>query len=133
MRTGRATGTVWRHGPPRAASPGGHSVRKPLLALAPLLSTLAFAAPSALAAQRPCASATTATTFSAWGDDALYTPFQGGDFEHGASGWSWGGKASIVSGDSDGALSAGSHAVELPAGGLAKSPWLCVDETRPSM
>jgi len=42
-------------------------------------------------------------------DPAQYTPFPGSTFEHGASGWSWGGKANIVAGDGNVALAAGSH------------------------
>src|SRR4051794_12220100 len=134
MRPARRPGTVCRDGPRSGRIAWEGAVRNPLLALASLVSSLAFAAPSALAAQAPCTTAASASTFAAWGDSALYKPFQGADFEHGASGWSWGGKANIVSGDGDQLLSAaGSHAIELPGGGLAKSPWTCVDSTMPSL
>jgi hypothetical protein len=94
----------------------------------------AFAVPAADAGSTSCPVVTTTTIFSPFGDSALYKPFQGSSFESGASGWSWGNKANIVSGD-DGALPAapGSHAVNIPASGTAKSPWLCVDSTMPSM
>jgi hypothetical protein len=105
-------------------------------ALIPALTALVLAAGAtpALAGTTACSGATTSPIFSAWGDVAAYAPFQGAGFESGASGWSWGGKASIVSGD-DGLLvgASGSHAVSIPAGGFAKSPWLCVDSTMPSM
>jgi hypothetical protein len=71
--------------------------------------------------------------FSPWLDLAMYTPFPGSAFESGASGWSWNGGANIVAGDSNRALNAGSHAVQIPGGGQAKSPWLCVSATTPSM
>jgi hypothetical protein len=75
-----------------------------------------------------------ATVFSPWGDANSYTPFQGSTFESGASGWSWGGGANIYSGDSDGLLAtSGTHSVQIPGGGTAKSPWLCVNSDTPSM
>jgi hypothetical protein len=74
-----------------------------------------------------------AAVFSPWLDLAQYTPFPGSDFEHGASGWSWGGQANIVSGDGNTALATGSHAVQIPGAGTAKLPWLCVNVTTPSM
>ena len=39
----------------------------------------------------------------------------------------------IVTGDSNVALAAGSHAVQIPGSGTAKSPWVCVNVTTPSM
>ena len=71
--------------------------------------------------------------FGPWLDGAMYTPFPGSAFESGASGWSWGGGAKIVSGDSNVALKVGTHAVQIPGGGQAKSPQLCVNATTPSM
>ena len=71
--------------------------------------------------------------FSPWLDPAQYTPFPGSAFESGASGWSWNGGANIVTGDSNVALAMGSHAVQIPGGGQAKSPWLCVSAATPSM
>ena len=75
-----------------------------------------------------------APLFSAWNDQALYAAVQGSGFESGASGWSWGNKANVIAGDNSRLLStAGSHAVEIPGSGTAKSPWICVDSTTPSM
>jgi hypothetical protein len=72
--------------------------------------------------------------FSAWNDQALYAAVQGSSFESGASGWSWGNKANVISGDSSPLLGIqGSHAVEIPGSGTAKSPWICVDSTTPSI
>jgi hypothetical protein len=108
---------------------------RPVLALAAAcIATAAIGAPAALAASQTCAVATSTPSFAAWGDQNLYTPFQGSTFEQGAQGWSWGGGANIVAGDDDHLLSlTGSHAVQIPGGGTAKSPHLCVDTTMPSM
>jgi hypothetical protein len=106
----------------------------------PIVAVAVLGAPaSALAGPAPsspalCAAVPTTPAFSAWGDPNEYLPFQGSSFESGASGWSWGAKAKIVGGDDAHLLSTvGSHAVELPSGGMAKSPWTCVDSTMPSM
>ena len=93
----------------------------PLLAAAPAHAATACSYPNATPVFRP------------WLDTALYTPFPGSTFEQGAAGWSWGGKANIVGGDSNLFLAPGSHAVEIPGGGTAKSPWVCVNATTPSM
>jgi hypothetical protein len=109
-----------------------------ILPIAAVAAFAAVAAPNALAADTtstsPCAVAPTTTTFSAWGDYNDYLPFKGSNFEAGASGWSWAGKAKIIDKDDAQLLSdVGSHAVELQGGGGAKSPWTCVDSTMPSM
>jgi hypothetical protein len=87
---------------------------------------------SAMAAS--CDYTQTSTVFAPWNDANLYTPFQGSTFENGASGWSWGGGANIVNGDGNTLLNAAStHSVQVPGGGTAKSPWLCVNSYTPSM
>ena len=89
---------------------------------------------TAAAAGTACKAAPTAAQFSRWGDLNQYKPFPGAAFESGASGWSWGNKANIVSGDDAHLLSmVGTHAVNIPATGTARSPWICVDSTMPSM
>jgi hypothetical protein len=105
-----------------------------ILPLAAAAAFAAVAAPNALAATSQCAAAPTTSAFSTWGDPNQYLPFKGSSFESGASGWSWAGKANIVGADDAHLLSTtGSHAVELPSGGTAKSPQTCVDSTMPSM
>ncbi len=105
-----------------------------LTTAATLAAVAAISAPSALASTQPCAAATSTPIFASWGDLNLYSPFQGSTFEQGAQGWSWGGGSNIVAGDDDHLLSdVGSHAVQIPAGGTAKSPHMCVDSTMPSM
>jgi hypothetical protein len=76
----------------------------------------------------------TSQLFAPWQDYGAYTPFQGATFENGASGWSWGNGARIVAGDSNALLSStGTHAVQVPGGGTARSPWMCVNASTPSM
>jgi len=97
--------------------------RKMLVRLVLLaLPTLLVAAPAQ--AGTLCNYTNTQPVFSPWLDLAQYTPFPGSAFETGASGWSWNGGADIVGGDSNRALNAGTHAVQIPGGGQAKSPWL---------
>jgi hypothetical protein len=104
---------------------------KALLRIALLALPLLAAAPADAATS--CDYTNLKPVFSPWLDLAQYTPFPGSDFEHGASGWSWGNKANIISGDGNRALNAGTHAVQIPGSGTAKSPWLCVNATTPSM
>jgi hypothetical protein len=105
-----------------------------IIPIAAVAAFAAVAAPNALADTSACAATTTTTTFSAWGDYSEYLPFKGANFEAGASGWSWAGKAKIIDKDDAQLLSpTGSHAVELQGGAGAKSPWTCVDSTMPSM
>ncbi len=107
------------------------------LVCASLLATTAWigsgiAASTAMAAS--CTYTNATPLFAPWQDDAAYTPFQGSTFENGASGWSWANGAKIVTGDSNPLLSAvGTHSVQIPGGGTARSPWLCVNSTTPSM
>ena len=99
-----------------------------------VLATAAFNVGLASAASTATCGYQTAPLFNTWSDQAWYAPVQGSSFESGASGWSWGNKANVISGDSSPLLwIKGSHAVEIPAGGTAKSPWICVDSTTPSM
>ena len=106
-------------------------VPKTLLRVALAALPLLLAAPAQ--AGTLCSYTNLHPVFSPWLDVAQYTPFPGSAFESGASGWSWNGGANIVNGDSNVALASGSHAVQIPGGGQAKSPWLCVSATTPSM
>jgi hypothetical protein len=88
----------------------------------------------ATASAASCNYTQTSQLFAPWQDMAAYTPFQGASFENGASGWSWGNGAKIVGGDSNALLgSLGTHAVEVPGNGTARSPWMCVNSATPSM
>src|SRR6266487_1454648 len=107
------------------------------LVCASLLATSAWigsgiSASTAMAAS--CTYTNATPLFAPWQDYAAYTPFQGSTFENGASGWSWGSGANIITGDSNPLLNAvGTHSVQIPGGGTARSPWLCVNSTTPSM
>ena len=88
----------------------------------------------ATAVAASCSYTQTSQWFAPWEDYAAYTPFQGSSFESGASGWSWGNGAKIVNGDSNPLLhSTGTHSVQVPGGGTARSPWMCVNSATPSM
>jgi hypothetical protein len=68
------------------------------------------------------------------GDANLYTPFQNGNFETGAGGWWSSTGARVVSGDSNPLLGThGAYSLQIPGGGSAQSPWMCVNATTPSM
>jgi hypothetical protein len=91
-------------------------------------------AASTAAEALPCPVALSAPLFATWGDENLYTPFDGSTFESGAQRWSWNGGAAIIGGDDDQLLStAGTHAMQIPGGGSATSGPICVDSTMPSM
>jgi hypothetical protein len=88
----------------------------------------------ATASAASCSYGQTNAVFAPWQDFAAYTPFQGAGFENGASGWSWGNGAKIVGGDSNPLLtSTGTHSVQVPGGGTARSPWMCVNSSTPSL
>jgi len=116
-------------------------LRSPMLSVPPVrrfalllvISALAFGAAAPAQAGTVCNYPNVQPVFSPWLDPAMYTPFPGSAFESGASGWSWNGGANIVTGDSNAALNRGTHAVQIPGSGQAKSPWLCVSAATPSM
>ena len=94
----------------------------------------AAAGTPATASAASCNYTQTSELFATWQDYGAYTPFQGASFESGASGWSWGNGAKIVGGDSNPLLgSSGTHSVQVPGGGTARSPWMCVNSATPSM
>jgi hypothetical protein len=104
-------------------------------ALAALVACVAAAGSPSKAAAATCNYTQLSQVFKPLDGDAnFYTPFQGATFENGASGWSWGNGAKIVAGDSNPLLGAtGTHSVELPEGATARSPWMCVNSSTPSM
>jgi hypothetical protein len=97
----------------------------------------------AFAAGAPAASAATPATcmtpkfsqiFLPWKDHALYTLSPGGNFESGAPGWSFGGGARPVPGNSTFFVGgAGDRtSLSIPAGASAVSAPMCIDKTYPS-
>jgi hypothetical protein len=80
-----------------------------------------------------CDNGTTSQPFAQWGDANSYFLAPGGNFENGAAGWSLGG--SSVAGDQEPwhVAGAGSHALNIGAGGSVVSPTMCVGIEDPSM
>jgi|SRR6476660_496803 len=111
------------------------SVRTRLCAvIAIMVAGVAAAGSPTAASAASCNYTQTSELFAPWQDYGAYTAFQGGGFENGASGWSWGNGAKIVGGDSNPLLaSLGTHSVEVPGGGTARSPWMCVNASTPSL
>jgi len=102
--------------------------------VASVLALFAAAGHPTAASAASCDYTQTSQLFATWQDYGAYTPFQGASFESGASGWSWGNGASIVSGDSNPLLgSRGTHSVQVPGAATARSPWMCVNSATPSM
>lgn len=107
------------------------------------IATTALAAISAPAANagllvssaESCDAQQLSNPFSAWGDNADYTPAPGGSFEPGQKAWTLSGGAKVVSGnekynvrsDSD------SRSLSIPAGGVATSPSMCVGLSEPTI
>lgn len=99
-----------------------------------VVACVAAAGNPAAASAASCTYTQTTQLFAPWQDFGAYTPFQGAGFENGASGWSWGNGAKIVGSDSNPLLGAsGTHSVEVPGGGTARSPWMCVNSSTPSL
>ena len=102
--------------------------------IAIVIASFAAAGNPATASAASCSYTQSTQLFAPWQDYSAYAPFQGASFEQGASGWSWGNGAKIVGGDSNPLLgSPGAHSVQVPGGGTARSPWMCVNSATPSM
>ncbi|HEY2868057.1 MAG TPA: hypothetical protein VGJ11_01035 [Gaiellales bacterium] len=102
--------------------------------IAALVASVALAGSPPDASAASCNYTQLSQVFAPWGDYSAFTPFQGSTFENGASGWSWGNGAKIVAVDSNPLLGAtGTHSVELPGGATARSPWMCVNSSTPSL
>jgi hypothetical protein len=104
-------------------------VRK--LASALLGAATFFVVPAA--AHAACASTPTTTPFTPFGDTAAYSLAPNGAFEAGASGWALT-QSSVVNGSETYAVHAKSDtkSLAIQPTGLAVSPAICVDITRPS-
>jgi len=85
------------------------------------------AAPASAGLGLACPSATS-TPFTAWSDYANYAFAPDGGFEAGASGWSLGGGARVVSGNESFYVHSNADKVSLslPAGASATSPPMCI-------
>jgi hypothetical protein len=91
-------------------------------------------AKAALITTDACDNATLSQPFAQFNDSNDYKLVPGGSFENGASGWTLGHGASIVSGSEPfGATgSVGASSVKLTAGSSVTSPFTCVDAAYPT-
>ncbi len=89
---------------------------------------------AALITTDACDNAVLSQPFARWNDTNEYKLVPGGSFENGASGWTLGHGASIVSGSEPfGATgSVGASSVYLSAGASVTSPFTCVDAAYPT-
>jgi hypothetical protein len=103
-------------------------------------SVAAIAAPAAnagllVSTAESCDTQQFSNPFSRWGDGADYTPVPGGDFEVGSKGWTLSGGAKLVSGNETYKVggSTDARSLQIPAGGVATSPAMCVGLTEPTI
>ncbi len=90
------------------------------------------ATPTPTPAPVGCTPLPTKQAFAKFGDTKEYYLAPGGSFESGTAAWKLTSGASIVSGNENLGVQAGSRALRLPVGGTATSPAFCVDETNPT-
>src|SRR3954463_15831204 len=102
--------------------------------------TAALAAPAAnagllVSSAESCDTQQFSTPFKAWGDGATYTPVPGGSFEAGQKAWTLSGGARAVSGNEPYKVrsSSDSRSLQIPAGGVATSPAMCVGLAEPTI
>lgn len=100
----------------------------------------AIAAPAAnagvlVSTAQSCDEQQFSSPFSRWGDNATYTPVPGGDFEAGSDAWTLSGGAKLVSGNESFKVggSTDSRSLQIPAGGVATSPAMCVGLQEPTI
>lgn len=112
---------------------------KILIALA-TMAVAAIAAPAANAgllvtSAESCDAQQFSKPFSPWGDNANYTPVPGGAFEPGQKSWTLSGGAKVVSGNEKFGVrsSSDSRSLQIPAGGVATSPAMCVGLSEPTI
>jgi hypothetical protein len=103
-------------------------------------SVAAIAAPAAnagllVSSAESCDTQQFSNPFSKWGDNATYTPVPGGDFEAGSKGWTLSGGAKVVSGNESYKVggSTDARSLQIPAGGVATSPAMCVGLSEPTI
>jgi hypothetical protein len=81
-----------------------------------------------------CDNSALSQPFTPWADPSSYKLAPGGDFEHGAAGWSLTGGAARAGGSESFAVTgtAGSSSLSLPDGSSAVSPPTCVNAAYPT-
>src|SRR3954447_9783111 len=104
------------------------------------IAAVALAAPAANAGvlvqtAQSCASEQLSQPFAKWLDYASYTPVPGGAFEAGQEAWTLTGGAKIVSGSETYKVRSGSdsRSLQIPQGGTATSPSICVGLNEPTL
>lgn len=120
---------------------GTRKNRAALVAVAAAIASFAASAAPASAGvlvstAQSCAKNTLTQPFKGFGDNASYAQLPGGTFEDSSAGWALGGGAKIVSGTNEPwKVNSGtdSHALSLPAGGVATSPAMCVGLAEPTL
>ena len=104
------------------------------------IATAAIAAPAAnagllVSSAESCEAQQFSKPFSPWADYANYTPVPGGAFEAGQKAWTLSGGAKVVSGNEKYNVrsSDDSRSLQIPAGGVATSPAMCVGLSEPTI
>jgi hypothetical protein len=106
--------------------------RIPRMLFATALALLGVAAFSSAA--QACSYPDAEQVFSRWKDSSYYELVPDGGFEGGGAGWTFEGGAGVVSGNESEFLTSPNdqYSLDLPYGGVATSPLVCVDATTPS-
>jgi hypothetical protein len=101
--------------------------------LTALLGAIAVLAVPA-AANAACQSTPTTKAFQAFGDPNAYSLVPNGGFEYGSAGWSLN-RAAVVAGNESWSVRGpgDSRSLAIDAGGVAVSPTVCVDLSRPTV
>ena len=113
---------------------GGAARLRPLLLTLLLLLVPAASARAALVSGGACNGAALSQPFSQWGDASDYELVPQGDFEGSLSQWSLGGGAhQALGGEPYGVTgTVDEHALALPPGATAQSPYTCVNASYPT-
>jgi hypothetical protein len=111
------------------AAPASADVARTQLKITKMIASVAT--PTELGLTGGCAVQEASQVFLPWADLSYYTLAPNGDFESGATGWTLGSGAALVSQNSD--FSTGSQALSLGGTGTAVTPSFCVDVTQPTV
>jgi hypothetical protein len=118
----------------------GYTRTLKVFAAAAVTALAVIAAPAAnagllVSSAESCDTQQFSTPFSSFGDGASYTPVPGGAFEAGQKAWTLSGGAKIVGGNESYKVrsSADSRSLQIPAGGVATSPAMCVGLSEPTI
>src|SRR3954447_11136192 len=111
-----------------------------IFAVMAVCAVAAIAAPAAnagllVSSAESCDTQQFSQPFGKWGDNANYTPVPGGAFESGQKAWTLSGGAKVVTGNESYKVrsSTDSRSLQIPAGGVATSPSICVGLSEPTV